>query len=199
MYIHKPNIGSINPSDCVDMDCDGFKEMVIKDRDGSFTGANAPRTLVTRAEFEWDGDARRGLGDYRIPRTLLTDDRGGMLDPRELFRQRGIIRGVDVGDNSSCTYISDWQIYKCSDLTHNMFVIESLDADTESRRLSPIGLATNGYINLLNGPMDNGWCGGYTCQERISTFYSIVASGYLYTIALTSTNPQDMALHPAPL
>ena len=195
VYIHKPNIGSINPSDCVDMDCDGFKEMVIKDRDGSFTGANAPRTLVTRAEFEWDGDARRGLGDYRIPRTLLTDDRGGMLDPRELFRQRGIIRGVDVGDNSSCTYISDWQIYKCSDLTHNMFVIESLDADTESRRLSPIGLATNGYINLLNGPMDNGWCGGYTCQERISTFYAIVASGYLYTIALTSTNPQDMALH----
>jgi hypothetical protein len=43
--------------------------------------------------------------------------------------------------------------------------------------------------------MDNGWCGGYTCQERISTFFGIVASGLSYTMALTSTNPQRMAFH----
>ena len=43
--------------------------------------------------------------------------------------------------------------------------------------------------------MDNGWCGGYTCQERISTFFGIVAAGLSYTMALTSTNPQNMALH----
>lgn len=43
--------------------------------------------------------------------------------------------------------------------------------------------------------MDNGWCGGYTCQERISTFFGIVASGLNYNMALTSTNPQNMALH----
>ena len=63
------------------------------------------------------------------------------------------------------------------------------------RRLSPIGLAANGFIDLLNGPQDTGWCGGYTCQERISTFFGIVASGLNYTMALTSTNPQSMALH----
>ena len=43
--------------------------------------------------------------------------------------------------------------------------------------------------------MDNGWCGGYTCQERISTFFGIVAAGLNYTMGLTSTNPQNMALH----
>lgn len=58
-----------------------------------------------------------------------------------------------------------------------------------------MGLAANGFIDLLNGPQDNGWCGGYTCQERISTFFGIVASGLSYTMALTSTNPQNMALH----
>ena len=63
------------------------------------------------------------------------------------------------------------------------------------RRLSPVGIAANGFIDLLNGPMDNGWCGGYTCQERISTFFGIVATGLNYTMGLTSTNPQNMALH----
>ena len=58
-----------------------------------------------------------------------------------------------------------------------------------------MGLAANGFIDILNGPMDNGWCGGYTCQERISTFFGIVAAGLSYTMALTSTNPQNMALH----
>lgn len=47
-----------------------------------------------------------------------------------------------------------------------------------------------GYVDLLNGPMDRGWCMGYTCQERISTFYSIVAVDYIYEMAMTGTPPQ---------
>ena len=66
---------------------------------------------------------------------------------------------------------------------------------SQVRRLSPVGLAANGFIDLLNGPQDNGWCGGYTCQERISTFFGIIAAGLNYTMALTSTNPQNMAIH----
>ena len=58
-----------------------------------------------------------------------------------------------------------------------------------------MGLAANGFIDILNGPMDNGWCGGYTCQERISTFFGVIATGLYYTMALTSTNPQNMAMH----
>ena len=72
-----------------------------------------------------------------------------------------------------------------------MLVLESLDADTEIRRLSPIGLASGGFIDLLNGPQDQGWCDGYTCQERISTFYGVVAAGRDYQVGLTSTNPQQ--------
>ena len=43
--------------------------------------------------------------------------------------------------------------------------------------------------------MDNCWCGGYTCQERISTFYGVVGASFTYVIGLTSTNPQNFALH----
>ena len=61
------------------------------------------------------------------------------------------------------------------------------------RRLSPIAVATDdGSVDLLNGPMDHGWCGGYTCQQRISTFYSLVLVNKEYKIYLTSTQPQNM-------
>ena len=56
-------------------------------------------------------------------------------------------------------------------------------------------LGTDGYIDLLNGPEDHGWCFGYTCQERISTFYSIIATGIEVEIAMTSTPPAGLRLH----
>ena len=50
-------------------------------------------------------------------------------------------------------------------------------------------------MNLLNGPQDHGWCLGYTCQERISTFYGIVATGTNYSLYFTSNEPQKLRLH----
>ena len=71
-----------------------------------------------------------------------------------------------------------------------------MDADTESRRLSPIAVKSDGgYIDLLNGPQDHGWCSGYTCQLRISTFWATVATGHHYDIYMTSTNPQRTRLY----
>lgn len=60
------------------------------------------------------------------------------------------------------------------------------------RRLSPIALATrDGYIDLINGPQDHGWCHGYTCQERISMFQMLVNVGRHYDLYVTSYNPQN--------
>ncbi|CAH1789075.1 unnamed protein product, partial [Owenia fusiformis] len=50
-------------------------------------------------------------------------------------------------------------------------------------------------VDLINGPEDHGWCFGYTCQKRISTFYSIVATGKHYDLYFTSTSPQNLRLH----
>lgn len=54
-------------------------------------------------------------------------------------------------------------MYKCNPgVTYKMLIIESMDGDTELRRLSPVVLATDdGSVDLINGPMDHGWCGGY--------------------------------------
>ena len=96
---------------------------------------------------------------------------------------------------STCAWESPWNAYKCHSLDHLMLVIESLDADTETRRLSPVALMADGYVNLLNGPMDHGWCFGYTCQERISTFYGIVAAGRNYSLYFSANEPQKMRFH----
>lgn len=60
-YIAPSNIGWINPSDCIDMDCDGAKHVLIKDLDGTLTGASGG-SVISKAEYEWNGDPRRGLG-----------------------------------------------------------------------------------------------------------------------------------------
>ena len=193
-FNREPILGSVNPSDCVDLDCDGFKHIVVVDKDGSFTSRQGLSTIISKAEFEWDGDPHRGLGDYRIPKTMLSYPNGSRKAVNDTFPKKGIVRGTSFGDESDCEFNDVWNAYHCSNLDHLMVVLESLDPDTEVRRLSPIGVAANGFIDILNGPQDNGWCGGYTCQERISTFFGVVAAGQHYSIGLTSTNPQRMAV-----
>lgn len=63
--------------------------------------------------------------------------------------------------HGGCVWVQSWQAYSCAGLQHHMLVIESMDADTEVRRLSPLALNggdTGGghYTDLLNGPMDHG-------------------------------------------
>ena len=79
---------------------------------------------------------------------------------------------------------------------YRLLVIESMDKDTEVRRLSPVAvLSENGYIDLVNGPQDHGWCFGYTCQERLSTFHVMIALGQTFEIAMTSTPAQHLRYH----
>eukprot|EP00062_Callorhinchus_milii_P017054 gi/632969110/ref/XP_007900907.1/ PREDICTED: LOW QUALITY PROTEIN: fibrocystin-L [Callorhinchus milii] len=186
VYIHRPNLKKVNPSDCVDMDCDAKKKSLLKDLDGSFLGAVG--AVVPQSEYEWNGDKRHGLGDYRIPKVVLTYLNGSRIPVPQIAPHQGIIR------DSSCTYMSDWQSYKCFGLNYEMLVIESLDSDSETRRLSPVALLADGYIDLINGPQDHGWCSGYTCRRRISLFHGIVATNKSYDIYFTSTTPQTLQL-----
>lgn len=56
----------------------------------------------------------------------------------------GIIR-------DDCVYMYTWQSYKCFGMNYRMLAIESLDADTELRRLSPVAVLGNGFVDLING------------------------------------------------
>lgn len=101
----------------------------------------------------------------------------------------GIIR------DNTCEYKSAYNGYVCSGLQYEMLHIESMDSDTETRRVSPVAVYGDGYIDLINGPQDHGWCSGYTCQKRLSLFPAIVALNKSYEIYFTGTTPQDLRLH----
>nr|XP_046273956.1 PKHD1 like 1, tandem duplicate 1 [Scatophagus argus] len=185
VFIHRPDVSKANPADCVDMDCDAKKKSLLKDLDGSFLGAVG--TVVPQSEYEWDGDPRRGLGDYRLPKVMLTFPNGSRIPVNQIAPHKGVIR-------KNCVYMSTWQSYKCFGLNYRMLVIESLDADTETRRLSPVAVLGDGFVDLINGPQDHGWCSGYTCQKRVSLFHSIVATGHSFDVFFTSVSPQKLRL-----
>lgn len=74
--------------------------------------------------------------------------------------------------------------------------MESLDGDTEVRRLSPIGVrSSDGHIDLINGPSDHSCCSGYACQVRISMFKILFACGMEYDIHASSTLPSKVRFH----
>ena len=85
---------------------------------------------------------------------MLADADGNRIDPDTKYPNKGIVRGTE--SESKCTWVSSAHAYKCEDLHYAMLIIESLDKDTETRRLSPIAIASQKYIDLINGPQDHG-------------------------------------------
>ncbi|XP_063855540.1 fibrocystin-L-like [Scylla paramamosain] len=136
MYIPRPNLSSIDPSECVDMDCDGLKKVVVTDVDGSLLGEK-DATVISQADWEWDGDPRRGIGDYRIPLPIRQNPDGSQIEAADKFPNKGIVR------DASCAVVPSWQAWKCFSLRCRLMIIESIDTDTEVRRLSPIALIAN--------------------------------------------------------
>ncbi|KAM8882915.1 PKHD1 like 1, tandem duplicate 1 [Synchiropus picturatus] len=185
LLVQRANLGKINPSDCVDMECDAKKKALLKDLDGSFLGEVGD--VVPESEYAWGGDPRRGLGDYRIPAMMLTNPDGSRIPVEQIAPNKGILR-------EDCTYMPTWQSYKCVGLSYRILLIESLDSDTETRRLSPVAVLSGDFVDLINGPQDHGWCAGYTCQLRLSTFQSMVASGREFSVFFTSVSPQKIRL-----
>ena len=193
IYVDEPNLGKVNPSDCTDMDCDAFKKLIIYDNDGSFTEDGAAGTIIPDSAFEWEGNPMRGLGYYRVPKPMITTVDGSKIEYADKMPNLGIYR------DDTCVWNDMWRAYSCKDIDHRLMIIESMDRDTKIRRLGPIGVLANpgpnGYIDLVNGPQDFSCCSGYICAERLSTFFTMLATGQTYEIMFTSVSPQNFRLH----
>jgi hypothetical protein len=53
-----------------------------------------------------------------------------------------------------------------------LFVLESRDSDTEDRNFGPVFFNVSGVVDLVVAEMDQGWCFAYTCQKRLSNFWT---------------------------
>merc|ERR1719282_1405874 len=193
IYVDEPLLGKINPSDCTDMDCDGFKKLIIYDNDGSFTEDDKSGTIIPDSAFEWDGNPMRGLGYYRVPKPMYTTVDGAKIAWEDKMPNLGMYR------DDTCEWNNDWRAFKCQNINHRFVIIESMDRDTKIRRLGPIAVLANpgpnGWIDLVNGPQDHSCCSGYICAERLSTFFTMVATGREYEVMFTSIPPQKFRLH----
>jgi len=193
IYMDEPILGKINPADCTDFDCDGLKKAIIYDNDGSVAGDGNAGTIIPDSAFEWDGNPARGLGYYRVPKPMITTLNGEKIAYEDKMPNTGIYR------DDTCVWNSDWRAYKCQDINHQLLIIESMDRDTKIRRLSPIAMLAKpgpeGWIDLVNGPQDFSCCSGYTCAERLSTFFTMVATGIEYEVMFTSIPPQNFRIH----
>ena len=188
----RPLAGKLNPADCTDFDCDGMKKALIVDKDGTLVGSGGG-TIIADSAYEWDGNPRNGLGYYRVPKPMVTELNGDKIPYLAKMPNTGIFR------NDKCTWMHGWTAYKCPDSNHKLMVMESLDRDTRIRRLSPIAVLANagssGYIDMVNGPQDHSCCSGYTCAERLSTFFMMVAPEIEHEIVLSSIPPQKFRFH----
>eukprot|EP00966_Prymnesium_polylepis_P242469 5606962-Prymnesium_polylepis.1 len=76
-------------------------------------------------------------------------------------------------------------------------IVESMDADHTSRSLTPVALASGGFVDLMNAGWDHQRakdCGGYGCLTRLMTFHTTVGNGRAYDLTFTATNPQKLRL-----
>lgn len=122
---------------------------------------------------------------------MRTTSDGSVLNSSQVYDYEGIYRHPD------CEFMASWKGYKCKGKPYGMFIFENMDQDSIKRRISPIGLLSidsknRKYLDLLNGPKNLGWCGHYSCLERLSTYFAIVAQNITYQLSFTGSSPQSM-------
>ena len=174
-------ITSGESADCIDMDCDGGKKVLVRDLDGSLSEDGDLRGVYfSQSEFAW-GEANRGVFDNRVPSSIA---------PPENESKRGITRS-----SANCKLVDD--SWKCSgvDSNYGILIFESMDKDSTDRRLSPIVIrSSSGFVDMVNGPSNHRGSHGYAAISRISTFFFILRTEEEYEIAATSTLPKNFRL-----
>ena len=200
----RPVLDTVNIADCSDLYCDGLKKGKIQDFDGGVF--DVAGTIMAESEFEWDGVSREdedgntvpysntqdGLGDYRIPKPLLTRLDGSKIPVEELVNDYGVVRGPNCEWRPS---LPGWFCPK-SDAEYYDLIYEMLDEDKDRRRLTPLAiLSDTGYIDITNGPGDHSCCIGYACQIRLMTIHTTVACGVSYDYYFSSTTPLSARIH----
>ena len=191
-YIHPPNAGWVDPSVCASMDCDGPKHTFFYDLDGTLLWGESGASVVSRAEYS----SSNAYG-YKAPDKLLRTEhpvRRALRAESEVIDQYGIVR-------PNCTLQNDWNAWSCQGhQTHHyrMMIIESMDSDHAERSLVPVALTSGGTTDIMNGGqhhMFSDGTGGEAVASRLSTFWSVVQTGYQYDLTFASSNPSSLRFH----
>ncbi|QDZ24800.1 fibrocystin-L [Chloropicon primus] len=152
----------------IPLNCQGPKHVILTDLDGTFAQSGGPSFIMGHASS---------------------------AGPRKVFDQGTITT------NPTCKSFGVDAVECSVEASRNsqppqMLVIESRDADTETRNFSPLILEqeSSKMSDLLVNTMDHGWCFGYTCQKRLSTFWTNVETNDEYSLHFTGTPSKMLRL-----
>lgn len=181
----------------INLNCSGPRHVQWNDVDGSLTGVIGS---VVAGTFLSDVRAFSLDQDHLVPALGEAPS-----DAQFTTAHAGLVSGDHAagGNGGPCFFVPAWQAYQCvpgvaptsaapygvaGDM--QLMVIESLDADSEDRNVSPVFVESEGQTDVLISAMDHGWCFAYTCQKRLSTFWTYVPTGSSVKISFTGTPPR---------
>jgi hypothetical protein len=178
-FFHEPLESDIQIVPCGNMYCDATKHCLLIDVDGSLIGGQPGGSVITSHQA-WPSWGRTNAVWWQV------DNPSNVMGNKE-----GIYRGKD-GD---CSLQPAWNAYKCTTaLKHATLVLESLDKDSQTRRVAPIGITVDGYTDILNGPAiydNNRFDGTEFLLDRLSRFSAIVPTGKAIRVDYTGTIPRN--------
>jgi hypothetical protein len=171
-------------ADCIDMDCDGPRQALIGDEDGTLldtAGSVLPRAdsfsegsffglpfkdEVNKAYMQtfvpsWVNGAPASSSSSAVgwENTWYPNVPPVMRVDKSgqlvKMSETWLQKGFGI-PRDGCTLMDAWNGWKCPSARYTRLIIVNMDKDHEIRRISPVALSSDGYTNLLNGCMDHG-------------------------------------------
>jgi hypothetical protein len=152
------------------LSCNGPRHVYFRDLDGSLTG----RAQTVLGQYDGPGGRRAGYdqGSTVIPGPCALDPAYSAYSCLPNATSSALGTAFRPQPQPPAGVYGDPQL----------FVLESRDADSETRNFGPVLLELGGQVDLLVPAMDQGWCFGYTCQRRLSTFWATAATGHAHRV-----------------
>ena len=193
--LQPPEPSYIGDGGCAQIDCDGRRNALIVDEDGSLLGS--PGTAIAQNEVRWDAPLSYvdpmgfQTAAELVPQSLRIGEDGTPLEPSEYYHTPGL-----WGNNgSSCTWSDAHGAHECMGGLHRQLIVEDLTHHSMEHRIGPVALLVDGYLSLATGPQNYAMSGYVETTERLSTFWLTGVLGKLHEVHFSSTVPKRLRLH----
>ena len=181
---------------CAQIDCDGRRNTLIIDEDGSILSRSG--TIIAQNEIRFNDPLTYvdPLGASTpaelLPTYLLTNADGSSRSHAEVYSAAGLSRHASAG---LCTPASESHAYECIGGTHRQLIVEDVHHDAMERRIAPLALLVDGYVSLATGPQNyvTSYVEGHTA--RLNTFWLVGVLERTHALHFTSTVPRKLRLH----
>ena len=185
----------IGDQGCAQIDCDGRRNALILDLDGSLLSSAG--TILGHNEIHFNDSltyvdptgAQTPADLLPTPMTVASD--GSKLSRGDIFDFAGTSRHSSAG---VCEWSSDAEAYECVGGQHRQLIVEDTSHTAMENRVAPVALVVDGYLSLATGPQ-NYAISYVTTTNRLNTFWLTGVLSRTHDVHFSSTTPSKLRLH----